>query len=145
MCQCVWMGVSVSIQSPRTLCLDMYAWEGTLTSILWYSCGCLNPLCICVWVCQFYALACICKHIKEYIWAHEVHTAVGTGPSPSLDFLLTSLSLPRELPSLPGGRPFLFRFPCWPPWQSLSFLEASLGNPKRKWGPYMAATFLLPL
>lgn len=139
---CVWMGVSVSIQSPE-LCVLICAWEGTLTSILWYSCRCLNPLCVSVSECaSSMRLACICKHKKEYIWAHEV--LYGCGHRTLTFFRLSSdLAVTTTwAPALPGDRPFLFQFPLLAR-DNHSLSSKHLWKPQ-KWGPHMAATFPPP-
>lgn len=98
----------------------------------------------CVYVCMHLSLdgpASVRWHVYVSIYKNtsgrvRVHVSVGTESSPSLEFLLTSLSPSHGLPSSPDDRPSLFRSPCWPLWRSLSFLGASLGNPKRKWGAH---------
>lgn len=139
----------MSIYSPRALCLYMCMGMNTEMSIFMLFVGVwvFEPVCMyacaCVFMCLYafvdgcarlFELACIHKYIKNKSGHVRMYVFVGTGLSPSSELLLTSLSPPHGLPSSPDDRLSLFRSPCWPPWQSLSFLLASLGNPKSKWG-----------
>ena len=68
MCQCVWMGMSVIIQSPRTLCLDTYAWEGTLKAYFGIPVGVWIR--VCVYLCLSVPVLCIDMYMRTYIGMH---------------------------------------------------------------------------